>query len=141
MLSLRKRFLWEDLAYWGNDSICEDCLDDVTSRYNREENDRETQEAYEEMRKRYVGRKVLNPEKVDRVIEHETEDIGTMYQLTVELDENGVLTELSRLSAYLFLNRAEEVIKRRPYPIQNADYETIVDAMLEDYEFEDQPEK
>ena len=116
-------------------------MDDGTSRYNREENDRETQEAYEEMRKRYVGRKVLNPEKVDRVIEYEAEDIGTMYQLTVELDENGVLTELSRLSAELFLNRAEEVIKRRPYPIQNADYETIVDAMLEDYEFEDQPKK
>lgn len=116
-------------------------MDDVTSRYNREENDRETQEAYEEMRKRYVGRKVLNPEKVDRAIEYEAEDIGTMYQLTVELDENGVLTELSRLSAYLFLNRAEEVIKRRPYLIPNADYETIVDAMLEDYEFENQPEK
>lgn len=117
-------------------------MDDVSSRYNREENERETQEAYEEMRKRYVGRKVLNPEEVDRVIECEEETRGVMYQLTVELDKNGYISDISRLSAVLFRNlQYTEIKRKRPYPIENDDYGFIVEAMLSGYKFEDQPKK
>ena len=130
-----KMGLEDEMESWGDDMICQDCLEEVCPNFIEEDNERETQKAYEAMLGRYVGKHVLNADEVDTEIEYELEDPCVTYRMSVDIDEDGCIKDISRLSAELLLSEWVNGSKWRAYPIENDDYTTIVDEMLTDYEF------
>ena len=132
-----KTCLYDETEAWGDDRICQDCLEEICPSVNEIDNERDTQKAYEAMLKRYVGKKVLNADEVDLELEYDLDDPCVTYRMSVDVDENGFIKDISRLSAELLLSEWVNGSKWRSYPIQNDDYTTIVDEMLDDYEFEE----
>ena len=128
----------DDMEPWGEYYICPDCLEEKCPTFNEIENEKETTEAYESMKKRYIGRKVSNFEDVSCELEYDLDDPCVKYTMSVEMDEEGTITDISRLSAELLLSEWDTGSDWRPYPIERDDYEDLVDSIFEenDYEFE-----
>ena len=45
---------------WGTDRLCPDCMEMICPSFDEEMNKSQTTAAYQEMRERYIGRKVKN---------------------------------------------------------------------------------
>ena len=130
--------LADDMQPWGDYPICPECLEEICPTFVRAENEKETTEAYESMKKRYIGRKVSNFEDVSCELEYDLDDPCVKYTMSVDMDEDGIITDISRLSAELLLSEWVNGSNWRPYPIKSDDYEDLVDSIFEenDYEFE-----
>lgn len=135
-----KAVLADELLPWGDSSICSECLEVICPEFDEDENETETTEAYQAMLCRYVGRIVSNSDDVDRELEYDLDDPCVKYRLSVDMDEDGRITGISRLTAELLLSEWVNGSDWRSYRIENDDYTDIVDAMLEDYEFDDEAE-
>lgn len=134
-----ERFLDEDRELWGDMSICPDCLEEFVPSFDEEENDEETAEAYEEMRETYIGRRITGRGCGVHGLEYIDDDsdpAGITYSLTITVDENHVVTDISRLRASIMLWEDVKSSDWRSYPIDPEDYEDKVEAMFDEYDIE-----
>lgn len=125
--------LVEDLTYWGDVQICPDCLDAECPGMNFDEewNIEQTTEAYEAMKARYVGRKAENHAGETLEMTMELDEPCVTYSMEVTFDEDGVITDVSRLSAVVLLSEGCTSSDRRPYEIDEDDYEWVADDMFD----------
>ena len=89
----------DDLTYWGDDMrLCPDCFKEEFPPFNKADNDAETQEAYDAMRARLIGRKteLKGPRTVS--VETEMDEDSYKYGIEAEIDEEGKICDVSRLS-------------------------------------------
>ena len=127
-----ERFPVDDLEYWGDDFLlCPDCFQKYFPDFDPEQNMRETAEAYEEMKRRYIGRKLANDS--ERYIKTDMDEDSFSYSLEIETDDHDVITNISPLS----IQRCKSIgIKSEtwlPYPVSADDYEEggIVDDLIQ----------
>lgn len=128
----------DELQLWGDLQICPECMEERCPTFDAKENEKETTAAYEKMLKKYIGRKSGNQSgrKID--LEYEFGDETPMrYEISVALDEEGRITDVSRLSASMMLSESLQSADWRPYPIDNDDYEWIVDSMMDKLDLAD----
>lgn len=127
----------DDMKYWGDCYCCPDCYEKFCPSFDPDENEKETTDAYKAMLKRYIGKKTdkYRNESVD--LESEYDDCGLVtYRLTVDIDEEGKIHDISRLTAEILLSESEKSSSWDDYIIRNEDYEDKVDAMMLDMELE-----
>ncbi len=126
-------FLEDDMTFWGDIRICPSCLDDRCPSFDEEKVEEETQEAYDAFCAKYVGKRVLDQETGEIEFDETVGDEApTCYSISVTIDENGVITEISRLTASMLLSEGERSSDWRPYPISSSDYRFWAEDLLED---------
>ncbi len=135
-----KIFPAEDMQYWGDVLICPECMEEQCPSFDEEENEKETTEAYEAMLKKYVGRKSTAYKGKEVDLSTGTSDSNTDYSITVTLDDDGIITDVSRLSAEMLLSESERSSEWRPLAIKPDDYEWMVDDLMEELELEETAE-
>ena len=127
----------DDMKFWGDCYCCPECYEGFNPSFDEEKNEKETTEAYEAMLKRYMGRKArfVRDDSVD--LELETSDCGLVnYKMTVDIDEDGVIYDISRLTAEILLSESERSSDWGSYIIRNEDYKDKVDEMMLDLDLE-----
>ncbi len=127
----------DDIKYWGDCYCCPECYEGFNPTFDSEENERETTEAYEAMLKKYIGRKseTIRDDSVD--LELECTDCGLVnYRMTVDIDEDGVIYGISRLTAEIMLSESQRSSSWGSYIIRNEDYVDKVDEMMKDLDLE-----
>lgn len=133
-----RHVLEDSLEWWGDCRLCPECMAEHVPSFDEEDNEEETAEEYEEMRERIIGRQTedLEPGANDLTFDvgDETEQV---YSLTVTVDENGIITDVSRLTCEILLSESITSSNWHPYPIDGEDYDWIVDEMLIDYLVDD----
>ena len=127
----------DDLQFWGDVRICPECMEEQCPSFDEDENEEETTEAYEAMLKRYVGRKSTKYKGQDVDLSTGTCGSNTDYSLTVTLNDDGIITDVSRLSAETLLAESERSSEWRPCAIDPDDYEWVVDDLMEELELEE----
>lgn len=127
-----ERFPEDDMENWGDDMrLCPDCFRKYFPDFNAAENLKETEDAYEEMKSRFVGRKLEDWE--DLCIKTDMDDENFSYSLEIDVDDNNIITDISPLK----IERCQWIgITREcwlPYPISIDDYEEggLVDSLIE----------
>ena len=134
--------LEDDMVFWGDCKICPDCLEERCPSFDEAENQKETTRAYEAFLKKYVGRKSLVKSNTTEDLECEVGDEAPCrYYLSVTLDEKGVITDISRLTAKMLLSESLSSSDWRPYRIDDRDYTLFAEDMLEELELEEITEK
>lgn len=124
----------DELTWWGDCRICPDCLDERVPSFDEEENEAETTEAYEEMLERVLGLQTKHLRVGENLLTYDAGDeTAQVYSVTVTVDENGVITNVSRMTCEIQLSESTTSSEWRPYPIDGEDYDWIIDEMLEDY--------
>ena len=120
----------DELDYWGDDyRLCEDCIQKYFPPFDEEKNNEETAEAYEAMLKRLVGKQT---DREDDYIEIETDmnEESFKYYIEVWTDEEGKISDISRLSITRCKSisiKSEEWVE---YPVSPSDYDE--DGIAED---------
>ncbi len=127
----------DELVFLGDIRICPDCLEEQCPSFDEKQNKEETTEAYEAMLKRYIGRKSISFKGKTVDLSTGTSDSNVDYSLSVTVDENGIITDISRLSAEMLLSEGVKSSNWRPYAIDSDDYEYVVDNLMEELELED----
>ena len=132
----------DDMEYWGDCYCCPECYEDFNPSFDPEENEEETTESYEAMLKRYIGRKSKSIRDDTVELEAEYDDCGLVtYKMEVYIDEEGIVTDISRLTAEILLSESERSESWGSYIIRNEDYVDKVDAMMLDLDLEDSNEE
>ena len=93
------RFPEDDMEFFGDDlRICPDCYAKEFPEVDEKANIEETTPAYEAMLARLIGRKVAN--MVDGTYEYDSgmDEDGYRTSFSVSVDENGRISDISRLS-------------------------------------------
>ncbi len=137
------RFLEDDMTYWGDVRICPRCLDDQCPSFDEDKNQEQTQEAYDAFCAKYIGKRVVDQEAGEIEMEMTVGDEApTSYSISVTVDENGIITEVSRLTASMMLSESYQNSDWRPYPIDSSDYDFWAEDLLEDnLEFADEDDE
>ena len=126
----------DELEFWGDCRICAACMEAECPSVDEEKNEDETTPAYEAMRARYIGRKSTANRGRILDLTFEIEDSAITYSMTAEFDDDGVLVDVSRLSAEITLSEWERGSSTRAYRICPEDYGWIADDMFESVEFD-----
>ena len=127
------RFLEDDMTNWGDVCICPGCLEEQCPSFVQEEVEKDTQEAYDAFCKKYVGKRVVD--QAPGNIEFDTtvgDESPICYSISVTIDENGIISEISRLEASMMLSDWERGSDWRPYPIRSEDYDFWAGDLLDD---------
>ncbi len=134
-----KMTLKDDLQFWGDVEICPDCMEERCPSFDEAENEDDTTEAYEAMLKKYVGRKSQKERSrtVDLIYEF-GDEVPYRYEISVTLDAEGKITDISRLIGCMLLSESERSSDWEPVAIDDEDYEDIAEYMLEELELEDE---
>lgn len=122
----------DDMFPWGDCRICPECMEEQCPSFDQEENEAETTQAYENMKAKYVGRKALEYQKGTFDFDYESDDPCVLYTLSVTFDDDGVITDISRLSAEMLISEDVKSSETRDYPISDDDYVGVVDKMFDD---------
>lgn len=91
--------LYDDMEFFGDDlRICPDCFAEEFPHVDVAANEEETTPAYEAMKKRLIGLKV--EDMADETYEYDSEmdEDGYRYTFTVDIDKDGRICDVSRLS-------------------------------------------
>ena len=89
----------DDLTHWGDDlRLCPDCFAEEFPPFDSAKNNAETQEAYEAMKKRLIGKKtdVEGPRTI--CIETDMDDDSYRRSIEVSVDKDGRICDISRYS-------------------------------------------
>ena len=129
-----KRVPEDEIRFWGDCRICQECMDARIPEYDQEENYRETEAEYNEMKEKYVGRMTVDLDIGENNLDYTCEGDGTdlRYTITVTVGSDGRITDISRLSAEMLLAEDCKNSDWAPYPIDPDDYSDIVNDMFED---------
>ncbi len=129
-----ERYPEDELEYWGDDYIlCPDCFKKYFPEFDPAENKKETEAAYEAMKRRFVGRKLEEWDEL--TIRTEMDDDSFSYSIDIDVDDNNVITDVSPLT----IERCQSIGTTReiwlPYPVSNNDYKEggTADDLLESY--------
>ncbi len=123
----------DDMKYWGDCRICPECLEDECPEFDQEENDKETEEAYQKALEEYVGCKTtLSPGTHPLTYKSNYTD-NTEYSIRVTIDDEKRISEISRLTAQTLLWESETSSGWGDQPIDEDDYEWILPNMLDEY--------
>ncbi len=126
--------LIDDMTYWGDCRICPDCLEDQCPAFDEEEVKKATAEAYEAFRNRTIGKKTAGLIEGENYLTYEdSSEPAISYEFFVTVDGDGIITDVTRLSAQMLLSEGATSSEWRPYPIDECDYSDIADEVLEDY--------
>ena len=133
--------LEDDMKFWGDCRVCPDCYEAQCPSFDEDENQEETTEGYEAMLKKFVGRKSRKEKGTTVDLTYEIGDEAPCsYEMSVTLDEEGRIIDISRLSGSMLMSEGERSSDWRPLAIDNDDYEWIAESMLEDLDLEDEDE-
>lgn len=89
----------DDLTYWGDDlRLCPDCFAEEFPPFDEEKNNAETQEAYEAMKKRLLGKKTETEGPSTVYIQTDMDEDSYRRSIEVSIDENGRICDISRYS-------------------------------------------
>ena len=124
----------DDLQPWGDCSICRECMEENCPSFDEEENKEQTTEAYESMRQRVIGKKTIGLDSgINDLSFTSGDETDICYSFSVTLDDDDIITDVSRLSAEMLLCEGETSSSWRPYRIDPDDYESIIDYALKEY--------
>ena len=134
------RFHEDDMTFWGDVRICPGCLDAQCPSFDEDKNQSETQEAYDAFCAKYIGKRVVDQEAGTLDFDIEVGDEAPIsYSISVTIDEKGIITDISRLTASMMLSESLQNSDWRPYPINCSDYDFWAEDLLEDnLEFADE---
>ena len=122
----------DDMSWWGDCRICSDCLEEQCPSFDGEENEKETAQAYEAMKAKYLGRKSARYADRTVTLTYDLDEPCVRYSLPVTFDKNGVITDIARLTARMILSEGITSSDTRPYAVDEEDYGWRVDAMFDD---------
>ncbi len=137
--SCGERFPIEEQKFWGDMRICSECLEDFVPSFDQDENDEETEEAYESLRDTYIGLKTNDLSYGVHELEYidnDSDPAGIYYFISVTIDEHGTVTDISRLRASIALWESVNSSEWAPYPIDPDDYDDRVESIWEDNDIE-----
>ena len=124
---------------WGMDRLCPDCMEMICPSFDEKMNKIQTTAAYQEMRERYIGRKVKGV--CDEIKRIDIDMYGRNfihYYMDIAVDRRGIITDVSRLEAIMLPGPHSSYDEGRLYPITDDDYVTTVDVIFQDdISFED----
>ena len=126
----------DDLAWWGDLRICPDCMEEKCPSFDEEDNLEETEEAYEEMKEKYLGLRVEKYRDKTITIDYikdQYTDFETNYSISVTFDNEGRISDISRLSASKCISESERYSDWRDCPVDDYDYSWTVDKMFKMY--------
>lgn len=133
-----KRVPGDDMLFWGDCYCCPDCYEDFNPSFDPEENERETTQAYEAMLKKYIGQKSKTIRNDNVELELENVDCGyVIYRMNVDFDEEGIITDISRLTADILIGESQRSESWEEYIIRNEDYEDKVVEMMKSLDLVD----
>ncbi len=135
-------FLSDDMTYWGDARICPDCLEEQCPSFDENEVEESTKEAYNDFCKKYIGKHVQDQEPGELDLNVTVGDEAPIcYSITVTIDDQGVISEISRLTASMLLSEGCTSSDWRPYRIDSEDYGSwAVDLLEENLDFEEDEE-
>ena len=124
---------------WGTELLCPDCIEMFSPSFNESQNKAETNTAYLKMKERYIGRKVKGVRnEVKRIDIDMFGRVFIHYYMDIAVDQNGYITDVSRLEAIVLPGPHASYNEGRLYPITEQDYTTTVDVIFDDdIRFED----
>ncbi len=118
---------------WGTDMLCPDCMEMICPSFDEKINKSQTAAAYQEMRERYIGRKVKGIRDEIRRIDIDMYRFDFIhYYMDIAVDQQGIITEVSRLEAIMLPGPHSSYDEGRLYPITDEDYNTTVDVIFQD---------
>ncbi len=123
----------EEICFWGDSRICRDCLEEHVPPFDRRQNERETADAYERTRQRFLGRVAEEEDGEYELHRNLGEETDQVYRLTVTVGEDGKIEEISRLTCEILVSEALTSSDWRPYPIDREDYEEIAEPLIEEF--------
>ena len=85
------------------------------------------------MKAKYIGRKALEYKSGTFDFDYDSDDPCVHYTLFVTFDDEGVITDISRLSAEMLLSEDVKSSTTRDYPISDDDYDWIVETLFDMY--------
>ncbi len=137
--------LRDNLRWWGELQVCPDCFEDHVPSFDPADNEEEIEEAYQKMLQKYIGKQTTFTEEGYHSLECTTNYEGSVYySAEVCVDGKGIITDVSRLTAEIVVAESERWADMQPYPIDDSDYEYIIEDMLDGYlveEDEDEEEE
>ena len=123
----------ESMEYWGDSCICSDCLENECPAFDREENEKETAEAYKTALETYLGCKTkLSPGSHPLYYKFRYDD-NTEYSVAVTIDEEHRISDLSRLTAQTLLWESETSSGWEDCAIEESDFDWILPKMLDEH--------
>ena len=118
---------------WGNDKLCPDCMEMISPSFDKWQNKEKTTAAYQQMRERYIGRKVKGISGEVRRIDIDIFGRDFIhYYMDITVDQRGLIADVSRLEAIMLSGPHSGYDEGRPYPITDMDYLTTVDVIFQD---------
>lgn len=126
--------LAEELCSWGDNRICPDCMEERVPSFDKEQNAKETEPAYLALKQRYVGKRTedLEPGEHGFDCSITTDETDIRYYISVTVDADGVITDVSPLTAEILLSEGVTSSDWEDYPISSDDYEWFAEDMLQD---------
>lgn len=121
----------EDSSYWGDAQICAECLEERCPSFDKQENLQETAAAYEACRAKYLGRTVAEKYRGQTVTVSwgYSDETDIDYELTVTVDDECRIADLSPIQAEMLLSEGISNSERRPYPVCDDDYDNAGDEI------------
>ena len=118
---------------WGKEKLGPDCLEMMCPSFNESQNKAETNSAYLEMKERYIGRKVKGVRNEVKRIDIDMYGHAFIhYYMDIAVDQDGYITDVSRLEAIMLPGPHASYDEGILYPITNQDYVTTVDVIFQD---------
>ena len=118
---------------WGKEYLCPDCMEMICPSFNENQNKAETNTAYLKMKERYIGRKVKGVRnEVKRIDIDMFGRVFIHYYMDIAVDQNGYITDVSRLEAIALPNPHAAYNEGVLYPVTELDYVTTVDVIFQD---------
>lgn len=129
-----KTVLAEELRFWGDNQICQDCMEERAPSFDKDQNFKETEPAYLAMKQRYIGQKTEDLEQGEHGFSYSitTDETDIRYYISVTVDSDGIITDISPLAAEILLSEGTTSSEWEPYPIDDDDYGYLTDDMLQD---------
>ena len=120
-----------DSAYWGDAQICAACLEERCPSFDEQENLQETAAAYEACRAKYLGRTVAEQYRGQTVTVswQFSDETDIDYELTVTVDDECRIADLSPIQAEMLLSEGISSSDRHPYPVCDDDYDYAGDEI------------
>ncbi|MBR7092295.1 MAG: hypothetical protein IKI50_03815 [Clostridia bacterium] len=124
----------DDLTNWGDCRLCPDCMEDKYPHYDEETESQALKEVYEQTRECYIGRKTngLKPGSHTLSYDVSTDETDYTYSLTIAIDENGTIADISRLTGSVLLSESITSSVWKQCSVYEDDYKDIVASILED---------
>ena len=133
-----KRMAEDEVDYWGDCICCPECYEGFYPTFSQEENEVETNEAYQAMMKRYIGKKSNRYSSTSVELEETYYDVGQVtYKMEVWLDEEGKISDISRLTAEMLISETVNSSRWGSFIIRNEDYEDKVYDLMDKLELEE----